>query len=191
MMWNHGFHALIPRNPIVTRELHRQRRISYRRRFLETVGIVVVALCFAVAMLVCVVYTQDFRSWQAFIDPIQVLAWAFHAVAALRLLAAGFSVIASDRYWLGSDDLMVTPLSNWQLLFGKWLAAMDQLRGWVLALGIVQLGIVSSAGFGQLMRVDWGESCGRPCVVTVYGLYSTGAHGSHRCGHHSLSFPQL
>lgn len=173
MMWDRELYAFIPRNPILLRDLrHQQRTTSFLRGNLESVGVVALALCFSVAMLSQVVNRLIPWPDYAYLEPVQLLAWIFHTAAAVRLLAAGVWIAAKDGYLLGSDDLMLTPLSNWQLFSAKWWAALHQVRGWMLALGIVQIGIVVSTGFGLLMTVDWGKVCtGGSCVVTVYGLY--------------------
>jgi hypothetical protein len=172
MVWDRHLHALLPRNPIVVRDLRRQQQTtSFLRGFIESVGIVAVALCFTATMLFSVVNTSDLWAWRSYLVPIQLLAWTFHVATALRLLVAGAFIITPDEHLLGSDDIRLTPLTNWQLFMGKWWAALHQVRGWLLALGLIQLGIVVSTGFGLLMTVDWGASCGTPCVVTVYGLY--------------------
>jgi hypothetical protein len=172
---------LIPRNPILIRDLHwQQQKISFLWGFLETVGIVVIALTISAAMLYIVVSTVDQTYILDVLNPIQLLAWTFHIVVVLRLLAAGAFAVTSDASLLGSDDLRLTPVTNWQLIVGTWWAAMHRVRGWILALGIVQIGIIASIGFALLLGVDWGKSCGSPCIVTIYGplkpLWFTALH---------------
>ncbi len=170
MIWNRSLHALIPRNPIIERELrYQQRTRSFRSGFIETVGVVIVALCIATAMLFCVVYGLTPRGNENYLISIQILAWAFHIIAVVRFLSVGVFNSAKDRCLLNSDDLMLTPLSNWQLLFGKWWSTIHQIRGWMLAFGIVQLGLVVSTAFGLLMSFSWYMTClNPPCVVTLY-----------------------
>jgi hypothetical protein len=60
MIWNRNFHALIPRNPIIGRELRRQRQTtSTLRGFIETVGAVAIALGLSVIMLFSFGVVQD------------------------------------------------------------------------------------------------------------------------------------
>src|SRR5688572_7197513 len=90
MIWDHGLHALLPRNPVIARDLrHQQRTTSFRMGVIETVGVVAVALCFSAAMLFYTVYKLHPWRWAEYLDGIQLLAWSFHAVATLRLLASG------------------------------------------------------------------------------------------------------
>jgi len=158
MIWDRSLHALIPRNPLILRDLrHQQRTISLWRRRIESVGVVALALCFLTTMLFCVVYMRDPQDpYSYYVVLIQLLAWIFHALTVLRLLAAGVFIATPEGYFLGSDELKLTRLSSWQLFTGKWWVAMHQVRGWIVALGIVQLGIVVSTAFGLLMTaVDW------------------------------------
>src|SRR5260221_1600816 len=121
MFWSRRFHTLIPRNPVVEHDLYRQQKtISFRQGFFETVGIVALALGFSVMMLsLTVVYTQDQNHYGVFLGPIQLLAWAFHAVVVWRLLAAGSFRVTKNGHVVGSDEPRSTPLSNWQLFFGN------------------------------------------------------------------------
>lgn len=168
MIWDRDLHAWIPRNPIVRRDLYHQKRTtSYRRGMLESFGIVAVALGFSAAMLFYVVVTLDPRGHEDYLDFIQLLAWGFHAVVILRLIAAGGLAAERDHSWLGSDELRLTPLSNTQLLIARWWAALYRVRGWMLALGIVQLGLVVSTAFAHLMTFDWSMTCLNPCVFTI------------------------
>ncbi len=171
MIWDRHIHALIPQNPLAVRELYRQQRTtSFGRGFLESTGIVAVALCFSVAMLLCAVYGSTLGGRLGLVDfedPIEFLAWTFHAITLLRLLAAGVFSASSITSSSGSDELMVTPLSNWQLLGGQWWAALHRIRGWMLALGIVQIGVVASIAFGLLISVSWSSS---NSVITIHGL---------------------
>jgi hypothetical protein len=173
MIWDRHLHALIPRNPLVTRELRRQQQTtSTLRGFIESVGVVLIALGFSVAMFASVASEVNPYLTLRYLDRIELLAWAFHAVVVVRMLVAGALTVSPDTYLLISDDLMVTPIRNWQLLLGKWWATLHQVRGWLLALGIMHLGIVFSTALGRFTRINWSMGCGggQPCTVTIYGL---------------------
>lgn len=172
MIWKRSLYALIPRNPIILREINYQQwNKSFYERFAESVGVVIVALAFTIAMLVCVVNGLNPQKYGEYLMPIQLLAWIFHTLAVLRMITAGTFSVLRYRGVLNTDDVMLTPLTNWQLLFGNWWAAMHQMRGWMVALGIVQLGIVASTGFGLSMTFSWSMTCGNPCTYIIGELY--------------------
>lgn len=174
MFWDHQLHALIPNNPIVVRDLrHQQRTTSFWRGFIESVGVVTVALCFAVAMVLRVLDTSHLDRYMSYTAPLQVLAWIFHTASVLRFLSAGALIISDGSGFLDSDELRITVLSNWRILTGKWWAALHQIRGWMVALGIVQLGIVGSTAFAIMMTdYKWVTECGLSlCSFTLEPTY--------------------
>jgi hypothetical protein len=173
MIWDRRLHALVPRNPIFMREIvHRERRLPYWIRFMDSVGAVALGLGFSVAMLLAVVFRSNLGPYyykDQHIVLIQIFAWIFHVLAVLRMLIAGASAATADSHLLSSDDLMVTPLTNWQILAGKWWSAMYRMRGWFLALGIVQVGTVVSTAFGLHFVLNI-SSCRYPCIYNLDSL---------------------
>ncbi|MEO8612696.1 MAG: hypothetical protein ABI690_32680 [Chloroflexota bacterium] len=176
MIWNSELHALIPRNPLVERDLlYQQRTTGHSIAFIETAGIVAAGIGFAAAMFYYFVHhLYPSPHWTQYHDGIQILAWIFHAAVALRLITAGARSTAWSRSILKSDELTLTSLSNRQLLIARWWGAMHQVRGWMLALGIVQVGIVFSAALGTMMHFGYVMDCiGPSCIYTIGELSQT------------------
>lgn len=179
MIWNRDFYAFMPRNPIILRDLSQYKRsTSFLFRYIDSVGIVAFALCYSAVLIFHTATGFDARSRAQHLDSIQFFAWALHAVIALRLLAGGARSIRQEFSLIGSDELMTTPLTNWQVFIGKWWATMHRFRGWMLALGILHLGIVASTALGRIMSFSWGIYCagdGSPCIFTIVNLYQAPA----------------
>lgn len=168
MIWHSSLHALIPHNPLVIRDLNYQQRTTSRlSKFIDSIGVVAVAIGFAVGMFFCLAYYLNPRKNSAYLDGIQILAWLFHAAVVLRMLTAGALSSTWGRSVLNAHELKLIPLTNRQMLVGRWWAVMHRVRGWMLALGILQAGIVFSAALGTMMYFSWSASCGPPCVYTI------------------------
>jgi hypothetical protein len=170
MIWHRQFHALIPKNPITTRELtHQQRTFSSRAKLADTVGIVAVAFIWATLLVLTALFDLNhrFRPQIRYVEISQVLAWLFHLIVILRLLIAGGEVVLRDSFLIQSTELLLTPVSRWRLLLGKWWAVLHQMRGWMLALGILHLGLIFSAAVNDMTIFDYTKQCLNPCVYTI------------------------
>jgi hypothetical protein len=176
MFWNRELHALTPRNPLIERDLlYQQRTTGGSIALIETVGIVAAGIGFAVAMFYYFVHhLYPSPHWTQYHDGIQILAWLFHAAVVLRLIAAGARSTAWSRSILTSNELTLTSLSTIQLLSARWWGAMHQVRGWMLALGILQAGIVFSVALGTMMHFSYVMACISPsCIYTIGELSQT------------------
>lgn len=172
MIWSPTLRSLLPNNPLILYLLHhQQRRMSFLKRVSDSLGSVALALSVVSMMLFFVVSKLDPQQSSAYIGYIQLYAWTFQAMVVLRFIAAGTTVVARDSILGDSNVFRLTSLSNARIFIGWWWAAMYRLRGWMLALGIVQLGLVASLAFGHMMTLDWQTICLSPCEVTLPGLY--------------------
>ncbi len=152
MIWSPTLRSLLPNNPLILYLLHhQQRRMSFLKRVSDSLGSVTLALSVVVMMLFFVVSSLAPQQSRAYIGYVQLFAWTFQAMVVLRFIAAGTTVVARDSILGDSNVFRLTSLSNARIFIGWWWAAMYRLRGWMLALGIVQLGIVTSLAFGQMM----------------------------------------
>jgi len=72
----------------------------------------------------------------------QIFIWLMYIAAVIRAVVAGSSSISHDTCSVIWDELKVTGITERRLLLGKWWAAFYQMRGWIVALGIIRLALV-------------------------------------------------
>ena len=140
------FWGLQPDNPILRAEIAYQRRTIPRwLQWFDRFGVVVVALGVGVFVLYFPIINDLYgKNWSPSVDTLPVLlavSWITQMVVILRCLFAGFNSMRHHYGQQGWDMLVLTGMSIRQLLAGKWWAALYQLRGWLLALGIIKLAV--------------------------------------------------
>lgn len=137
-------------NPIARREISTyERGVPLWMRRCDTVGIVAVSLATCLYLIVRWLYerpnarigmTYQLRGAYTFnvMAYLQLTAGILYTCVLLRCIAAGVS--AAHRYRAyHRDDLVMTGLDDRQILFGQWYAALYQVRGWMVALGLVRI----------------------------------------------------
>jgi hypothetical protein len=164
------------KNPIYWRELHYQKyAVSRLVQIIDSVGIVVLTLCLACILVAVMVnrverYTSNWLlpNWEL-MKSAQLMSWAIHVLCVGRAIIAGMDVIRRDQNW---DDLILANISSGRFLFGKWRAAIYQMRGWLLALGLIQLTLIGVMLTSHLLTV-YQDSIVR-CYhdATVHRFYS-------------------
>jgi hypothetical protein len=138
------------KNPILWRELiYQQRAVPRSLQILDSVGIVIVAVALA-GVLLWLLFDGfqvaganyyptnifDIMKWG------QVMVWVIHALAAIRAIISGADVVRRGAGATNWDELRLAGISPSRLLLGKWWAAFYRVRGWMVALGIIQLTLV-------------------------------------------------
>jgi hypothetical protein len=140
------FRGLQPDNPILRRELTHQHSIVPRWVWwIELPGIITVVLVAGMFLSQRLLSLPDYSSYTPSFETSQTLlplVWIIHSIAALRAIMAGAYVTNRDPTKQLWKDLAITGISKWQLIIGKWWAALYRVRGWTTALGIIQLMIV-------------------------------------------------
>lgn len=84
---------------------------------------------------------------------VQTVVWIFHGLVLLRIFALSTHAAARDyvgNYW---DLIVLTGVAAPEILWAKWHAILYASRGWLLALGLLRLGVL-------------------PCCVAVYVVRS-------------------
>src|SRR5258708_20551251 len=65
--------------------------------------------------------------------------WILHIATAVRACAVRAHVLSREDVGQTWDALALTGVSAQRILLGKWLAALRQVRGWMLLLGVLRL----------------------------------------------------
>jgi hypothetical protein len=135
-------------NPITTHAIRRyQRNVPPWLQGAETWGVIIAALaicCYLVArwtaeraaMPLGAVTTSNIR------DELQIVAMLVYVCVLLRCLLAGITA-ARQRGVREREDLLLTGISAHRLILGMWRGALFQVRGWMVALGLVRITAVT------------------------------------------------
>lgn len=132
--------AFQPDNPILRAEInHQQRTIPRWLQWFDRFGVVVVALVVSFVLLylpaVNDLYGTASMPSQQLLSMLLAVSWITQLVVILRGLLGGLNTMHQQQW----DVLALTGISPRQLFIGKWWSALHQLRGWLLALGIIKL----------------------------------------------------
>ncbi|HEX2906998.1 MAG TPA: hypothetical protein VHO69_09075 [Phototrophicaceae bacterium] len=139
---------LQPNNPILRRELlYQERHVPRWLWRVELVGVVAVPLLLTPFLIMNSLKVDEFGS--SYTPPrystlqlLVTLIWTIHALTAIRVVTAGSHTINRDFQGQAWDDIRLTGVTIWQVLFGKWWATLHRVRGWMVALGIAQIIVV-------------------------------------------------
>lgn len=106
------------------------------------VQIVAVGLILLLPIALAARHTFTATDYSPILIAIQTVVWTFHGVVLLRILAT--STHAAAREFTGNDwDLIVlTGVSTREILWAKWRSTLYASRGWLLALGLLRLGVL-------------------------------------------------
>lgn len=146
------FQRLQYHNPILERELRHQRSTArlWAQR-LDVFGVVAAALVIFAGMIIYCINIRDYYLGYSFYgnyENLQVILLVFGVVyilAILRGVLAGVGVMNTQSINSFDWDLLVLAgLNTRQILIGKWWMALRQIRGWVVALGIIRIGLVAA-----------------------------------------------
>jgi hypothetical protein len=161
MIWESQLHAYIPNEVRIADTLiHEESTTSPVRRLLETVGIVSMALTFILIMVFIVSSTQtNIRIKARIEDTIHRLAWCFQVSVVARLLLATTANVGRNQ-----------KASLRTLLIDGWIA-LHRTRGWILALGLLHIGVVVAVWLHLMLGIHWShQSIGAEDIFTIYGL---------------------
>ena len=134
------------RNPIALRERRAyERAVPLWARRLETVGVIAAALSVCLGLVLYWLHARA-RMPLHFIYQlmgfetsavVQIAVGVVYGATLLRCTFAGVSV-ANHYQRDARDDLALTGLTTGQIVRGQWTAALYQVRGWLVALGLVR-----------------------------------------------------
>ncbi|MCA0454700.1 MAG: hypothetical protein LCI00_12075 [Chloroflexi bacterium] len=132
--------ALQPDNPILRAEIAYQRRnIPRGLQWFDRFGVVVVALGVSFVLLYLPAANNRYGIYMMADTKLVVILWVSQLAVILRGLFAGLNTMRHQHGRQALDILALTGISTRQMFIGKWWAALYQLRGWLLALGIIKL----------------------------------------------------
>lgn len=139
------YKALQPDNPILHAEINHYRRTIPRwLQWFDRFGVVVMALVVSLVMLYSPVIIDLYGTALSASSPVNfglvVVLWGAQLLVILRCLFAGYTSIGQHhgQQW---DVLALTSLSPRQVFTGKWWSVVYQLRGWLLAFGLIKLAV--------------------------------------------------
>lgn len=84
-----------------------------------------------------------------------ILIWIVHALAASRAIVAGANAVSREHVGQTWDTLVMTGVSARRILFGKWLAVLQQVAPWMLVLGAVRLALLPIFMLAFVNRFAW------------------------------------
>jgi len=91
--------------------------------------------------------------------PTQQLAvyviWIVHAVTAARAISAGTNAVSREHVGKTWDSLVLTGVSTWQILMGKWLGVLNRTAGWMTIFGAVRLVMLPVFMLSLVYRYAW------------------------------------
>lgn len=138
-------------NPIARREISAyEHGVPTWMRRCDTVGIVAVSLATCVYLIVRWLHNLQgvwTSSWIDISSPdlmayLQITIFIIYGCVLVRCLIAGISVAHRYQKQRYRNAIILTNLTNRQILFGQWYAALYQVRGWMVALGLVRIAII-------------------------------------------------
>lgn len=153
-------------NPIARREISAyQRGVPLWMRRCDTVGIVAVSLATCLYLIVrwlyerpnawiWMIYQQMGRYTFDVMAYLQLTAGILYGCVLLRCIAAGINVAHRYRSY-HRDDLVLTGLDDRQILFGQWYSALYQVRGWMVALGLVRIAVMLVMAADYQFNIYW------------------------------------
>ncbi len=122
-------------NPVLWQEITHQERST--PRWTQRTGVVgILALVFFLVYVTTALVNSPGYPTTLFL---LYAIWILHIATALRALVAGANVISREHVGQTWDALALTGVSAQRILLGKWLAALRQVRGWMLLLGVLRL----------------------------------------------------
>jgi hypothetical protein len=150
-------------NPIAQREIRAYLRSTplWLRRA-ETVGIIAISLVLGAYLIMRVIteraempimFFYQLLNFSTY-EYVQIVIWIVYAGILLRCIFAGVGV--AHRYQgQMRNDLRVTNLSSHQIVIGQWLAALYQIRGWMVALGFIRIAAVIALAADFQFNLYW------------------------------------
>lgn len=166
--------SLVTSNPIAVYELRAYaRQVPLWIRRVETIGVVAVTLLLCAYLIIrwllersslplAYIYQMINFHVSAYV---QVVVGIVYVLVLLRCTTSGVSV--SNRYKRQlRDDIFLTGISNRQIIFGQWYAALYQVRGWLVALGLVRISAAVVMTMEYQFNVYWND---------IYNIISNGA----------------
>ncbi len=145
------FKTIQPDNPILRLEINQQQRTIPRwLQWFDRFGVILVALVISFALLIAPIRDDSYGSGMTFPYPpikflpaILSLLWIVQLMVILRCLLAGTNAMRRYRDWQQSNPLAVAEMgaTRRQIIVGKFWSVLYQLRGWVIAFGIIKLAV--------------------------------------------------
>lgn len=138
--------AIQPDNPILRLEIkHQQRTVPRWLQWFDRFGVVVVALIIGAGLLLFpLMYDQFGRSWppqDSFFELILPALWITQLVVIFRCAFVGVDVMQRNKGCQQGDVFVLNNITRSQFLIGKFWSALYQLRGWIVALGVIKLAV--------------------------------------------------
>src|SRR4051812_47638251 len=131
-------------NPIFWQEnVHQERTAPGFMRWGLGIGIITAALCVGLTW-----WIYDTTNGYPAMQMALYLTWILQAATAVRSIAAGSNAISREHVGQTWDALVLTGVSTRQILLGKWRAALNSMRVWLLMAGVVRLAMLPIFSLG-------------------------------------------
>lgn len=135
------------RNPILRRELTRQRRSGPQWLWLRKLAIIV-GLAVVIGGIASTLRDVSAPSRELAINA----AWIIHIAVGLRALWAGASTASREFTHSTFESLVLTGIGARRMLLGSWLAALRIAAPWGVALGTIRLAMLPISMLGVTTR---------------------------------------
>ncbi len=162
------FKTIQPNNPILRLEINYQRRTIPRwLQWFDRFGVIVLAVVISLILLFAPL-NGDLYGSNAGLGPetlylLVYCVWLTQLVVIIRCVIAGVNVMRHHKAWWHKDILSLSGITRKQILIGKFWSSLYQLRGWIVAFGIINLAVVA------LMSTDLAVYCYRSSLEDVRG----------------------
>ncbi len=152
-------------NPIAIREIRAyERGTPSLVKFVDALGIVLISLLLCLGLFL--IWTADRASFPVgfiyhFVRPdmqalIQLTVGIMFAGVILRCTAAGVAVVR--HYHRQSEEMTIpTSIAGHRLIVGAWWAALYQVRGWMVALGLIRITAAVVMAAEYQLNIYWSD----------------------------------
>ncbi|MBA3874239.1 MAG: hypothetical protein H0X30_34350 [Anaerolineae bacterium] len=140
------FKTIQPDNPILRAEISYQQRTTPRwLQWFDRFGVIILALIIGAGLLLFPLIDDQFgQSWppqNSFLKVILPVLWITQLVVIFRCVFVGVNIMQHHKGWQQWDVFVLTGITRKQFLIGKLWGALYQLRGWIVALGVIKLAV--------------------------------------------------
>lgn len=138
------FKTIQPDNPVLRAEINYQQRIVPRwLQWFDRFGVIVVALIISLVLLIFPIMDDRYGTggylYGSMHDPLLVLLWISQFIVIFRCVFVGANAMQHHNGPQENDIIVLTGISRKQVLTGRYWATLYQLRGWIIAFGIIKL----------------------------------------------------
>lgn len=140
--------AIQPDNPILRLEIkHQQRTVPRWLQWFDRFGVIVLALVISLALFLLPIKDDLYGSHSWLYPEIDIflplLLWIAQLLIILRCVFASVNTMHYHRGWKQWDVMVLTGMTRKQILIGKFWGTLYQLRGWMVAIGIINLAVAA------------------------------------------------